>query len=815
MTIEYDETNALQAACDQIGIEYKDVPADGKLHKVPVIGKDSRNTSGRIKLFTDGTGGILFNNVDGTTLTFWFNDTPPVKTAADKAARADRIAREKKEMEEAYKQCRDESLNLWDNVARDEIPAGHPYLVAKGNKPYGAKFQTSGGLLVIPVRDIDGTLHGLQFISGDGSKKFKTSTAKAGHFCKIPGDKLIIVCEGWATGCSIHEATGATVIVAFDAGNLAAVMTAIRTKTPNNSIVIAADNDVDTTGNPGVTKATTAATGNNAHIAVATFTNEQVESFRLSHGGKAPTDFNDLHQIASLDAVKLQIDAAILEDRPQPEATNGPNQPGAIAEQGQESDNDMVERLARLSTIEFDRVRVEAAKALNIRPGTLEKLVVKARKGDISGGIGFEDVEPWHVPVDPAILLDTIETTIKRFIICNPETAIAVSLWCAMTWLMDVVQIAPLAIITAPEKRCGKSQLLFLMGKLVKKPITASGISPAALFRSIEKWQPCLLIDEADAFMKDNEEIRLLLNSGHTRDAAYIIRTVGDNHEPAKFNTWGAKVVCGISAHKLADTLTDRAVLLELRRKLEHESVERLRYAGTDLFEELTAKLARFSDDYRETIRAARPNLPPSLNDRAQDNWEPLLAIADVAGGAWPDKARKAALKISGTDAPAMSTSTELLHDIKEVFELKQIERISTTNLILELCSDDERPWKTYNRGNPISPRQISTRLKEYCIHSRDVRIGLEKFKGYQLSQFQETFDRYLSVLPPLSATTRQMSIDAGLSVSDVSLVSDTNATRDIKETRKPSIDAGCRFVADSTPKTTSSPKDDLDEVWT
>jgi putative DNA primase/helicase len=115
-----------------------------------------------------------------------------------------------------------------------------------------------------------------------------------------------------------------------------------------------------------------------------------------------------------------------------------------------------------------------------------------------------------------------------------------------MTWFVDVIQVAPLAIITAPEKRCGKSLLLSTLGRLVRRAIEASNISPSALFRSIEKWQPTLLIDEADSFMKDNEELRGILNSGHTRAGSFVIRSVGDDHVPTRFSTWGCKVISGI-----------------------------------------------------------------------------------------------------------------------------------------------------------------------------------------------------------------------------------------------------------------------------
>lgn len=322
-----------------------------------------------------------------------------------------------------------------------------------------------------------------------------------------------------------------------------------------------------------------------------------------------------------------------------------------------------IQRLSSLSRIEYDRVRKAEAKALGVQTSTLDKVVSGARKDDANTGIGFDDIDPWPDQIEPAQLLEDIAYIVRRFIICQVETAHAVALWVAMTWLMDVVQVAPLAVITAPEKRCGKSQLLFLLGRLVKRPLTASNISSAALFRSIDAWQPTLLVDEADAFMRENEELRGLLNCGHTRDSAYIVRVVGDDHTPKKFGVWGAKALAGIG--HLADTLMDRSITLELRRKLPHEQVDRLRYAEPGLFDVLAAKLARFAEDYREAVRRTRPDLPSNLNDRAQDNWEPLLAIADVAGGQWPKWGRSAALKLSGSASSTESLGAELLADIR------------------------------------------------------------------------------------------------------------------------------------------------------
>ncbi|MBK7492118.1 MAG: hypothetical protein IPI17_09125 [Nitrosomonas sp.] len=254
-----------------------------------------------------------------------------------------------------------------------------------------------------------------------------------------------------------------------------------------------------------------------------------------------------------------------------------------------ETDKEAIERLAAMSILEYDRVRNGEAKKLKVSVTALDKEVNECRKKTAEATEGLPDAEPWQHPVDPAGLLSDISDTINRFIVCDKETVDAAALWVGMTWFMDVVHIAPLAVITAPEKRCGKTQLLTILGKLSYRPLSASNISTAALYRCIEAWQPTLLLDETDAFMKENEELRCVINSSHSRDNAYVIRTVGDEHTPKRFGTWGAKALSGIG--HLSDTLMDRSIVLELRRKLSHENVDRLRYAKPDLFLTLSSKL--------------------------------------------------------------------------------------------------------------------------------------------------------------------------------------------------------------------------------
>jgi putative DNA primase/helicase len=746
--------------------------ADGKIHRFSSNGKRG-DDSGWYVLHLDRIPAGSFGCWRTGFKQYWHADTKRVLTAQEKADHRAKIVamKQQRKSEEARRHAESatKAAEIW--AAAKSTPADHPYLVRKNIKPYGIR--EHNGALVAPMHT-DGKIHSLQFIEADGNKRFLTGGRVKGCYFSIGNPILttgLCIVEGFATGVTLHEATGYPVAIAFNAGNLMAVAKAMHQKFPELQIIVCADDDWRTDGNPGLTRAREAAQAVDGILAVPDFGDDRQDE---------STDFNDMARLWGVGSVSTLIQSyvalntlrcgnenpsATLEAAPAVDCSVVADKTAEREKNNSNiNDDEIIQRLIGLSPLEYDRVRKDKAELLGVRPATLDKMVNKAQKDEAISAIDCENVEPWEYPIDPPQLLTDVSAVVKRFIVCQQETADAVALWAAMTWFMDVVQIAPLAVITAPEKRCGKSQLLFLLGKLSCRPLTASNISSAALFRAIDAWKPTLLIDEADAFMRENEELRGLLNCGHTRDSAYIVRVVGDDFTPTKFTVWGAKAIAGIG--HLADTLMDRAIALELRRKLPHESVERLRYAEPGLFDSLAAKLARFAEDYQDAVRRARPDLPESLNDRAQDNWEPLLAIADVAGGDWPELARKAALKLSGSDSPTQSVGTELLSDIQEVFETKRIDKISTADLILALCDDDEKPWATYNRGKSISPRQIAKRLGEYGIKSDDVRFGYGVKKGYKLEWFQEAFSRYLSSPPKLSATTLQSTAGADSSVA-------------------------------------------------
>lgn len=484
-----------------------------------------------------------------------------------------------------------------------------------------------------------------------------------------------------------------------------------------------------------------------------------------------------------------------------------------------EADDARIARLAALAPLAYDRCRAAEAKALGVRPATLDSLVKAARADGEEPETPFNAPEPWTAQVNPADLFDELAVTIRRFIVLDAWQADAAALWIAFTHLSDVVEVAPLAIINAPEKACGKSQLLTLFGRLVARPLPAANSTAAFLFRAVELWEPTVLIDEADTFIRDNEELKGLVNAGHTRANAYVGRVVGDDHQPKLFRVWGAKALAGIALEKhLPDATMSRAVVFNMRRKLASETVERLRHAEAGLFERLASKLARFADDYREAVRLARPSLPDTLGDREQDNWEPLFAIAGCAGPEWVRRATDAALELSGVGRDSQSAGNELLADIQAVFEAKGCERISMADLIAALIADDEAAWATWNRGRALTARQLGKMLQGYGIKTKTLRLGYEVAKGYDRAQFADAFGRYLTPTPEngnFSVTGLQAKNGAGFSVTDASVTphESNNAV-----TPNPAWIKACNHVTERTPilgeglgVTESVPRDDVE----
>jgi hypothetical protein len=417
-----------------------------------------------------------------------------------------------------------------------------------------------------------------------------------------------------------------------------------------------------------------------------------------------------------------------------------------------ETIEEVIARLAALSPLEYEAVRNEEANLLGCRTHVLDAEVRKAQSVDDAEGtdLPFPIVKPYPETIDPAQLLDEVSSNVRKYIVLDPEQSDAAALWIAQTWFIQHIDLAALAIINAPEKACGKTQLLTVMGYMSNRPLPAANASSSAIFRAVEKWLPTMLIDEADMFFKANPELQGMINAGYLR-GGYVLRSEasGDSFEPRMFSVFGPKAIAGIALDKhLPDATMSRGIVFNLRRKMQHETVSRLRHADRKLFGEIVSKLARFAEDYVEQVKCARPELPESLGDRDQDNWEPLLAIAACAGENWLKRATDAALKLSCSGENALSTGAQLLSDIKDYFMFVATDnKVCTVDLIEALEKEIESPWATYNRGKPITPRQLSKLLAAYGIHSKTVRMRGGTPKGFDEAQFKDAFARYLT--PP------------------------------------------------------------------
>lgn len=485
----------------------------------------------------------------------------------------------------------------------------------------------------------------------------------------------------------------------------------------------------------------------------------------------------------------------------------------------QPSDDEVIALLAAMTTLEYERARIEQAKIMGCRPAALDAMVRQARNQEAEpSDMPFPDVVPHTEPISPSVLLTALSVLIRLFIVLDKEQADAAVLWIAMTWFMDEIDVAPLAIINAPEKACGKSQMLDLFGRMVARPLSAANSSTAFMFRSLELWQPTMLIDEADTFVRENDELKGIINAGYTRSNAFVGRVVGDNHEPKLFKVWGAKALAGITLERhLPDATMSRAIVFEMRRKLPHERISKLRDAEEGVFDDKASKLARFADDYRRQVRQARPVMPESMSDRAQDNWQALFAIASCAGDEWVARATAAALKLSNAGQTSASTGNELLADIQHIFETKYVAKISSVQLIEALCLDEENGWATYNRGKPLSPRQLAKQLATYGISSKTVRLGPGNTpKGFDAEQFADVFARYLAVPGKLlqqrnDAPEALNCMASGVAdqtqhsrhddtTGDVSAIPQQNLIRNDAATSEPLPDMVCGGVADECP---------------
>ena len=481
-------------------------------------------------------------------------------------------------------------------------------------------------------------------------------------------------------------------------------------------------------------------------------------------------------------------------------------------------DKDKIAELAGLDKLSYGRARGESAKALGVTASELDKIVAETRSVD-PGELPRWRIEPWGEPVSTATLLRSLVDAYEKYVILPPHGANTMALWNLHARALEAAYVSPIIMFVSPEPRCGKSTALSLIYRTGPRTAMASNISAAAVYRYIESMRPTLLLDEAETFVSESEELRGVLNSGHTRDTAHVIRVVenGGDYQPKEFSTWAPKALASIG--RLAATLRDRAIILPMKRRKPDEKVTKLRVDDAPQFLMLRRQAKRWAEDNVETLKQKRPALPDALNDRAQDNWEPLLAIADVASGGWPALARNAALALT-QDLDEGSIRVLLLTDIRKLFGEDTKDRMSSAALagrLGELAGGDDEagPWAAFGKnGKPITQRQIAKLLSEFSIFPRGIRLEGEKTpKGYLLEQFRDAFERYLSPLPVVSSDPPQQASD----VSDLEPKSSATSWRSVADENAPNAlkDKDCCGGPDRKPLQSEKGllSDDSDEL--
>ncbi|MEM8631605.1 MAG: DUF3631 domain-containing protein [Pseudomonadota bacterium] len=423
---------------------------------------------------------------------------------------------------------------------------------------------------------------------------------------------------------------------------------------------------------------------------------------------------------------------------------NSPNDLRAAIPNDCAEDTATPEGLATLSPQDYEKLRKREAKRLGIRVAALDRMVDRHRKTgkqDQGKPPMLPEVEPWPERIDGEQLLGELRDKINRYCILPEHSDVLIAVWIMHAHAHDCADISPILCLTSPEKRCGKSTAAKVVGALVPKPLHTISVTPAALFRAIENCKPTVIIDEGDTFLRGNEAMRGLLNGGHDRQTANVLRTVGDSHELQAFPVWAPKVLAMIGTPR--DTIVDRSLMVPLRRKTEGEATERFTVQSRSALAHLSRKACRWVLDHRSELERLNPDLPDELNDRAQDNARPLCAIADIVGGCWPEIVRQA-LIASAQRQRSDETQTEgvrLLKDIRGFFERTKKKSVNSTELHQNLISDEESPWIEHRNGKPISPKGISTILGGFGIRSR----RNSEARYYQRSDFADAFSRYLA----------------------------------------------------------------------
>lgn len=372
--------------------------------------------------------------------------------------------------------------------------------------------------------------------------------------------------------------------------------------------------------------------------------------------------------------------------------------------------------------------------------------------------------------INGAALLDELVDTLRRFVAFPSESApLAVALWIVHTYCLDAFDSSPRIALVSPEPQSGKTRTMELLEHLADRPMFTTNTTVAVLARGLDAGTfATVLLDEADTVFgskaKGDEDLRGLLNSGHRRGASYM-RMVGEGTkmDAKSFAVFSAVALAGIG--DLPETVMQRAVVLRMRRRAPHEQVEPFRRRQhAPMLEDLRGRVAAWAAFHGRMIADRWPDMPEGVTDRPADVWEPLLAIADEAGGDWPTKARTACVSLlaDAQTTDSGSLGVRLLTDLRTLWaEAGDPDGMHTDTVLERLHNLDEAPWADL-RGKPLDSRGLGRRLRQYGIASRSVRVGNEARKGYRREDLHDAWTRYLAPAPEEGSQGSQGSPQAG-----------------------------------------------------
>jgi hypothetical protein len=361
-------------------------------------------------------------------------------------------------------------------------------------------------------------------------------------------------------------------------------------------------------------------------------------------------------------------------------------------------------------------------------------------------------VEPWPEPVDTQALLTEMAAQLKRYVVVHDDAAVvAVTLWTVFAWVHDEIAVySPILALVSGDADSGKTTLCGVIKFLTPRAFAAAELTGPNLYRFVDHLHPTLIIDDADRLFERKPDLVHIVNVGWTR-GTLVPRQ--DRGVTRWFDPFCAKVVAGVNL-RLPRTTQTRCIFIRLLPKLKHEKVDAFRHVDDETFINLRRKLARWSIDNTAALAAARPVMP-GLNNRAAMNLELLLAIAGRAGGDWPKRARKAAVKLAherrepSEGKRLLARFRELFRAHGEVLTSKQVQKL--------LTADPDGEWADFHGRGPISQRQIAVLLDPYNVHPDYVHPhGGKTKRGYKAPWFETAFRHYLDSPARKRATVRK-----------------------------------------------------------